>query len=72
MDLFTHGIGRHLARLYLSWGLSAISSIGIVLALVSLVLGLDRLHLVNDHVLLLLLPVTAYQWGKLNGPFLLG
>ena len=61
---FTPDISRYLARLYLSWGLSAISSIGIVLALVSLLLDLDTLHLVNDHVLLLLLPVTAYQWGR--------
>jgi hypothetical protein len=51
-------------RLYLSWLLTAVSTIGVVLALISLLRGLDGLYEGSEHALLLLLPVTGYQLGK--------
>jgi len=66
----TQDLGRYMVRLYLSWVLTAISGIAIVLALVSLLLDLDGLYEASEHALLLLLPVTGYQLGKVNGSFL--
>jgi len=66
----TQDLGRHMVRLYLWWVLTAISGIAIVLALVSLLLDLDGLYEASEHALLLLLPVTGYQLGKVNGSFL--
>ena len=68
--MFTGGLVPYLFRLYLSWVLTAISGIAIVLALVSLLLDLDDLYEASEHTLLLLLPVTGYQLGKVNGSFL--
>jgi hypothetical protein len=51
-------------RLYLSWMLTAVSTIGVVLALVALLLGLDGLYEGSEHALLFLLPVTGYQLGR--------
>ena len=64
----TQDLGRYMVRLYLSWVLTAISGIAIVLALVSLLLDLDGLYEASEHALLLLLPVTGYQLGKVTGP----
>jgi hypothetical protein len=66
--MVTEGLGQFLFRLYLTWVLTAIATLVIVLALVSLLLGLHELHKVSEHALLLLLPVVAYQLGKVNGP----
>ena len=66
----TEDLARDLIRLYLSWVLTAMStigsSIGIVLALVSWLLGVDELYEASEHALLVLLPVTGYQLG--TGP----
>ena len=70
MVKITQDLGRYMVRLYLSWVLTAISGIAIVLALVSLLLDLDGLYEASEHALLLLLPVTGYQLGKVNGSFL--
>ena len=66
----TQDLGRYMFRLYLSWVLTAISIIAVVLALVSLLLDLDDLYEASEHALLLLLPITGYQLGKVNGSFL--
>jgi len=66
----TQDLGRYMFRLYLSWVLTAISVIAVVLALVSLLLDLDDLYEASEHALLLLLPITGYQLGKVNGSFL--
>ena len=67
-------LARHLVRLYLTWVLIAISSIGIVLLFVFLLLDLGNvtfdLYEASQDALLLLLPVTGYQLGKVNGSFL--
>ena len=70
MGTVTPDLGRYLIRLYLSWVLIAISGIGIVLLLVSLLLDLNALYEASQDALLLLLPVTGYQLGKVNGSFL--
>jgi len=70
MGTVTNDLGRYLIRLYLSWVLTAISGIGIVLLLVSWLLDLDALYEASQDALLLLLPVTGYQLGKVNGSFL--
>ena len=66
----TQDLGRYLIRLYLSWVLTAISGIGIVVLFVSLFLDLRDLYEAMQDTLLLLLPVTGYQLGKVNGSFL--
>jgi len=63
-------IGLYLARLYLSWVLAAISGIGIVVLFVSLFLDLGNLYEAMQDTLLILLPITGYQLGKVNGSFL--
>ena len=65
--MFTEGLGRYLFRLYLSWVLTVISGIAIVLASVSLLLGLDDLYEANEHALLVLLPATGYLSGWVRG-----
>jgi len=62
--MFIEGLARHLIRLYRARLLSAISSIGIVRALVSLLAELDKLDEASEHALLLILPVSGYQLGK--------
>ena len=66
----TQDLGRYLIRLYLSWVLTAISGIGIVVLFVSLFLDLGDLYEAMQDTLLLLLPITGYQLGKVNGSFL--
>jgi len=66
----TQDLGRYMFRLYLSWVLSAISGIGIVVLFVALFLDLGDLYEAMQDTLLLLLPVTGYQLGKVNGSFL--
>ena len=56
--------------LYLSWVLAAISGIGVVVSFVALFLDLGDLYEAMQDILLLLLPVTGYQLGKVNGAFL--
>jgi hypothetical protein len=65
----TEDLGLYLARLYLSWLLAAISGIGIVVLFVSLFVGLGNLYEVMQDTLLILLPITGYQLGKMNGYF---
>ena len=65
--MVTDALVRHLIRLILSWVLMAITSIVILLTLVFWVLDLDDPYEATEHALLLLLPVTAYQLGKVNG-----
>ena len=64
--MVTEELVRHLIRLTLSWVLTAITSIVIVLMLVFLVLDLDDPYEATEHALLFLLPVTAYQLGKVD------
>jgi len=64
--MVTEELVRHLIRLTLSWVLTAITSIVIVLMLVFLVLDLDDPYEASEHALLLLLPITAYQLGKVD------
>ena len=64
--MVTEELVRHLIRLTLSWVLTAITSIVIVLTLIFWVLNLDDPYEATEHALLLLLPVTAYQLGKVN------
>jgi len=70
MAKITQDLGRYMFRLYLSWVLTAISGIAIVLAAVALWLGLDELYETNEHALLVLLPVTGYLRGQVTGSFL--
>lgn len=65
--MVTDELVRHLIRLMLSWVLTAITSIVIVLTLVFSVLDLDDPYEATEHALLVLLPVTAYQLAKLGG-----
>ena len=67
--MVTQDLPRYLIRLYLSWLLTAIATIVTVLALVSWLLDLDELLQVSEYALLLLLPVAAYQLGKVRGSF---
>jgi len=60
-------LGHYLFRLYLSWALIVISGIAILLASVSLLLGLDSLYETNEHALLILFPVTGYLCGWVRG-----
>ena len=69
--MVTEDLPRYLIRLYLSWLLTAIATIVTLLTLVSWLLDLDKLHQVSEHALLLLLPVAAYQLGKVRGCLLL-
>ena len=64
--MVTGELVRHLIRLTLSWVLIAMTSIVIVLTLVFLVLDLDDPYEATEHALLFLLPVTAYQLGKMD------
>jgi len=66
----TQDLGRYMFRLYMSWVLAAISGIGVVVLFVSLFLDLGDLYEAMQDTLLLLLPVTGYQLGKVNGSFL--
>jgi len=66
LAMVTEELVRHLIRLTLSWVLIAITSIVIVLTLVFWVLDIDDPYEATEHALLLLLPVTAYQLGKVN------
>ena len=70
MGTVTQDLGRYLIRLYLSWVLTAISGVGVAVLFVSLLLDLDALYEATQDTLLLLLPVTGYQLGKVNGSFL--
>ena len=70
MVTLTQDLGRYMVRLYMSWVLAAISGIGVVVLFVSLFLDLDNLYEAMQDTLLLLLPVTGYQLGKVNGSFL--
>ena len=70
MVTLTQDLGRYMVRLYMSWVLAAISGIGIVVLFVSLFLDLGNLYEAMQDTLLLLLPVTGYQLGKVNGSFL--
>ena len=65
----TQDLGRYLIRLYLSWVLTAISGIGVVMLFIFLLLDLGALYEAMQDTLLLLLPVTGYQLGKVNGSF---
>jgi hypothetical protein len=67
--MVTQDLPRYLIRLYLSWLLTAIATIVTVLALVSWLLDLDELLQVSEYALLLVLPVAAYQLGKVRGSF---
>jgi len=69
MVTLTQDLGRYMVRLYMSWVLAAISGIGIVVLFVSLFLDLGNLYEAMQDTLLLLLPVTGYQLGKVNGSF---
>jgi hypothetical protein len=64
--MVTEELVCHLIRLTLSWALTAVTSIVIVLTLVFLGLDLDDPYEATEHALLLLLPLTAYQLGKLD------
>ena len=64
--MVTEELVGHLIRLTLSWVLTAVTTIVIVLTLVFWVLDLDDPYEATEHALLLLLPITAYQLGKLN------
>jgi len=64
--MVTEELVNYLIRLILSWVLVAITSIVIVLTLVFWVLDLDDPYEATEHALLLLLPITAYQLGKVN------
>ena len=66
MGTVTQDLGRYLIRLYLSWVLTAISGVGVVVLVVSLLLDLDALYEATQDTL----PVTGYQLGKVNGSFL--
>ena len=70
MVTVTEDLGLYLGRLYLSWLLAAISGIGIVVLFVSLFLGLGSLYEAMQDTLLILLPVTGYKLGKVNGSIL--
>ena len=70
MGNVTQDLGRYMFRLYMSWVLAAISGIGVVVLFVSLFLDLGDLYEAMQDTLLLLLPVTGYQLGKVNGSFL--
>ena len=59
-----------IGRLYLSWVLTAIGGIGVVVLFVSLFPDLGNLYEAMQDTLLLLLPATGYQLGKVNGFFL--
>lgn len=68
----TEYLERYLVRLYLTCLLIAISGIGIVLLFVFLLLDLGdplSLYEASQDVLLILLPVTAYRFGRLRGAF---
>jgi len=65
--MFTEDHGRYLFRLYLSWVLTGLSGIAIVLASLALLLDLDGLYEANEHALLGLLPVTGYLSGWVRG-----
>jgi len=65
--MITEVLGHYLFRLYLSWVLIVVCGIAILLASVSLYLGLDSLYEANEHSLLILLPVTAYLYGWVRG-----
>ena len=65
--MFSEDLGLYLFHLYLSWVLTAISGIGIVLLLVASLLHLDDLSEASRDALLVLLPITAYQCGWVNG-----
>jgi len=62
-------IGLYLARLYLSWLLAAISGVGIVVLFVALFLDMGNLYEAMQDTLLILLPITGYQLGKVSGSF---
>ena len=64
--MVTDELVRHSIQLTLSWVLMAITRMVIVLTLVFWVLDLDDPYEATEHALLLLLPVTAYQLGKLD------
>jgi len=70
MAKITQDLGRYMFRLYLSWVLAAIGGIGVVVLFVSLLLDLGGLYEAMQDTLLLLLPVTRYQFGKAKGSFL--
>jgi uncharacterized integral membrane protein len=67
----TEYLALHLARLYLTWVLMAISGIGIVLLFVFLLLDLGDvtfdLYEASQDVLLILLPFTGYLYGRMRG-----
>ena len=65
--MFPEDLARYLICLYLSWVLTAISGIGIVVLLVSLLLDLGDLYEAMQDTLLLLLPITGYILGKMSG-----
>ncbi len=68
----TEYLERYLVRLYLTCLLIAISGIGIVLLFVFLLLDLGdpfSLYEASQDVLLILLPVTGYRFGRLRGAF---
>jgi hypothetical protein len=64
--MVTEELVGHLIRLTLSWALIAITSIVILLTLVFWVLNLDDPYEATEHALLVLLPITAYQLGRLR------
>jgi len=61
--MFGEDLGHYVFRLYLSWALTAIRSIGILLLLVSMVLTLDATYEAMQDTLLILLPITACLFG---------
>jgi len=65
--MFSEDLSLYLFRLYLSRVLTAIS--GIVLLLVASLLHLDDLSEASRDALVVLLPITAYQCGWVNGYF---
>ena len=69
----TEYLERYLFRLYLTGSLVAMSGIGIVLLFVFLLLDQGDvtfdLYEASQDVLLLLLPVTGYLYGRLRGSF---
>jgi hypothetical protein len=69
----TEYLESYLVRLYLTWTLIAISGIGIVLLFVFLLLDLGDvtfdLYEASQDVLLILLPVTGYLYGRMRGSF---
>jgi len=67
--MFTGDLGLYLFRLYLSRVLTAISGIGIAVLLVFWLLDLGDLYEAMQDTLLILLPITAYQCGWVEGYF---